>query len=200
MPSTAPKKRTRRESAGSEPVQPVQRIVLTGFMGSGKSTVGRRLAERLGWRFIDLDNLIEQRDGRAVSRIFAESGEVAFRTLETAALTSLLREPRLVVALGGGALETPTNRQALSATALTCTVLLTASFEILYARCQRQIVAAADSPLPVRPLLGDPEAAAARLARRETNYQRTADIVLDTTSQQPEESVDALLALLGSIL
>ena len=200
MPSTAPKKRTIRKFGGSKPVQPVQRIVLTGFMGSGKSTIGRILAHRLGWRFIDLDNLIEQRDGRAVARIFAESGEVAFRAMETKALTPLLREPRLVIALGGGALETPANRQALTEASLTCTVLLTASFEILYGRCQQQIVAAADSPHPVRPLLGDREAAAARLAHREANYQQTANVVLDTTSQQPAESVDALLALLTNIL
>jgi shikimate kinase len=199
MPSNAPKTRTTRDSAGSAP-QSIERIVLTGFMGSGKSTVGRRLAKRLGWRFIDLDNLIEQRDGRAVSRIFAESGEAAFRAMETQALASLLREPRLVVAVGGGALETPANRHTLGAASVTCTVLLTASFETLYARCQQQIVAATDSPLPVRPLLGDREAAAARLARRDANYRETASLVLDTTGQLPEESVDALLALLKNLL
>jgi shikimate kinase len=199
MRSTALKKRTRPGSADFKAAQAVERIVLTGFMGSGKSTVGRSLAQRLGWRFVDLDNLIEQRDGRAVSRIFAESGEAAFRALESEALFHLLQQSRLVVALGGGALETTANRQALNATSLTCTVLLTASFEILYTRCERQI-AAAGSPLPVRPLLGDRETAAARLARREDNYRRTANVVLDTTSQQPHESVDALLTLLRSIL
>lgn len=196
MPSNAPKTRLTRESADAHRPQRVRRIVLTGFMGSGKSTVGRSLAQRLGWRFIDLDHLIERRDGRAVSRIFAESGEAVFRTMETEALTSSLREPRLVIALGGGALETPANRHTLGAAAQTCTVLLTASFEVLYDRCRQQIIAAADSPLPVRPLLGDREAAAARLARREANYRATADLVLDTTGQQPEESVDALLTLL----
>ena len=169
-------------------------------MGSGKSTVGRSLAQRLGWRFADLDSFIEQRDGRPVSRIFAESGEAAFRAMETEALTTSLRESRLVVALGGGALETPANRQALGTASQTCTILLTASFETLYDRCQQQIIAAADSSLPVRPLLGDREAAAARLARREANYRETANLILDTTGQQPEESIDALLALLRSIL
>ncbi len=168
-------------------------------MGSGKSTVGRRLAQRLGWRFVDLDSIIEQRDGRAVSRIFSESGEAAFRAMETQALISSLNEPRLVLALGGGALETPANRHALGAASQTCTVLLTASFETLYDRCRQQIVAAADSSLPVRPLLGDREAAAVRLARRETNYRQTANLVLDTTGQQPEESLAALLALLRRI-
>lgn len=199
MPSTAPKTGTTRNSAGSRP-HSVERIVLTGFMGSGKSTIGRRLAQRLGWRFIDLDSVIEQRDGRAVSRIFAESGEEAFRAMETRVLTSSLHEPRLVIALGGGALETAANRHAISAASQTRTVLLTASFETLYERCQKQILAAAESQLPVRPLLGDREAAAARLARREFHYRETANLVLDTTGQQAEESVDALLMLLSSIL
>jgi shikimate kinase len=200
MLPTVSKTRSTQDSSGNGP-QPVQRIVLTGFMGSGKSTVGRSLAQRLGWRFVDLDSVIEQRDGRAVSRIFAESGEAAFRELETEALASSLRESHFVVALGGGALETSANRDLLATTAQTRTVLLTASFETLYDRCQQQIAAAAaDSPLPVRPLLGDREAAAARLTRRDANYRQTANLVLDTTGQQPEESVDALLALLRSIL
>ena len=167
-------------------------------MGSGKSTIGRSLAQRLDWRFVDLDTLIEQHHGRAVSRIFAESGESAFRAMEAEALALSLIESRLVLALGGGALETPANRRALRTSSQTCTVLLTASFEILYARCQHQIVTAG-SPRPVRPLLGDREAAAARLASRDVNYRQTAHLVLDTTSQQPEESVDALLTLLRGI-
>lgn len=187
-----------RESAVG--AQPVERIVLTGFMGSGKSTIGRRLAQKLHWRFIDLDSLIEQRDGRAVSRIFAESGEPTFRALETDALTSCLRESRLVVALGGGALETAANRHALGAASQTCTVLLTASFQTLYDRCQQQIATATDSSFPIRPLLGDRESAQARLARRGAHYQQTANLVLDTTGQQPHESVDALLTLLRNIL
>jgi shikimate kinase len=200
MPSATPKSRSPRGSISAKKPQLVERIVLTGFMGSGKSTVGRSLAERLGWRFVDLDTIIEQREGRAVSRIFAESGEAVFRALEADALNSTLRESRLVVALGGGALETPANRGALSVASQTCTVLLTASFDILYERCQRQIASAADSSLPVRPLLGERDAAAARLASRDANYRATANLVLDTTGQHPEESVHALLALLSSIL
>src|SRR5215469_1524258 len=184
MPFSTPK--SSQKSAGTQQ-GPIERIVLTGFMGSGKSTVGRSLAQKLGWRFIDLDSLIEQQDGRPVSRIFRESGEAAFRAKETDALESSLRESGLVIALGGGALETPANRHALGAASQTCTVLLTASFEVLYDRCQQQIVAAPNSPLPVRPLLGDRDAAAARLSGREANYRQTANIVLDTTGQQSEE-------------
>jgi len=200
MASTSAKTSTTQSSTGADAPQPIQRVVLTGFMGSGKSTVGCSLARRLGWRFVDLDSLIEQRDGRAVSRIFDESGEAAFRAMENEALTSSLQESRLVIALGGGALETSANRHALSVASQTCTILLTASFETLYNRCQQQIVTAADSPLPARPLLGDRETAAARLARRDANYRKMANLILDTTSQEPEESVEALLALLNGIL
>ena len=199
MASTAPKKRTRQSAVAAKAADSVERIVLTGFMGSGKSTVGRSLAQRLDWRFFDLDHLIEQRTNRAVSRIFAESGETVFRAIETDVLISSLSESRLVLALGGGALETQANRHALGRASRTHTVLLTASFEVLYTRCQQQIIAA-NSPLPVRPLLGDRETAAARLADRDANYRKMANLVLDTTSQQPEESVEALLALLRSVL
>lgn len=189
-----------KNRAGARASQSIERIILTGFMGSGKTTIGRRLAGRLRWRFVDLDTLIEQRDGRSVAQIFAESGETAFRVLETDALTSALAEPRLVLALGGGALETPANRQALASAGQTCSVLLTASFDTLYRRCQQQITDAADSALPVRPLLGDRAAAAARLARREPVYREHAKFVLDTTGQHPDESVAELLKLLRSML
>jgi shikimate kinase len=183
-----------------------ERIVLTGFMGSGKTTIGRKVAQRLGWRFADLDSVIEQRDGRRVAAIFAESGETAFRAMESSALASSLREPQLVLALGGGALETEANRRALATSPQTRTVLLTASFDTLYDRCLQQIEqieqieSSADPALPVRPLLGDREAAAARLARRDANYRHAAHVILDTTGQGPEQSVDALLELLRSTL
>jgi shikimate kinase len=198
MSSIAPNRRGSGD-AQAQP-RPVERIVLTGFMGSGKSTVGPALAHSLGWRFVDLDTIIEERDGRAVARIFAESGESAFRAMETDALSSSLRESRIVVALGGGALETPANRDVLGSASAVCVVLLTAEFDTLYERCQQQIALAAKSSLPVRPLLGDREAAAARLARREPIYRDAAHLILDTTGQQPEDSVNALLAMLRSIL
>lgn len=194
----APKNDSSTEHNASS--QPVERIVLTGFMGSGKSTIGRGLAKHLGWRFFDLDAVIEERDGRTVAQIFADSGEPVFRAKETDALLSSLAESRIVLALGGGALETPANRQALGSDLRMCVVLITAEFETLYRRCQEQIAAAADPDLPVRPLLGDREAAAARLARRDPIYREAADIVLDTTGQQPHQSVAELISRLASIL
>jgi shikimate kinase len=86
------------------------RVALIGFMGSGKTTVGRILARRLGWEFVDTDALVESRARATVSRIFAERGEPAFRTLESAALAECAGRARVVVATGGGAPAQEANR------------------------------------------------------------------------------------------
>jgi shikimate kinase len=114
-------------------------VVLIGFMGAGKTTVGRALAKRLHWNFLDLDDLIEQREHMTVAEIFASSGEAAFRSIESAALTALLQGSKagsdLILALGGGAFVQKQNRDALiSADAIT--VLLEAPVEELRRRCQ----------------------------------------------------------------
>lgn len=88
---------------------PPTRIYLTGFMGSGKSTVGPRLAARLGYAFVDLDDAVAARAGRPVAKVFAEEGEAAFRVLEADALRATAAVERTVVALGGGALASPAN-------------------------------------------------------------------------------------------
>jgi len=86
------------------------RIYLTGFMASGKSTVGPKVAARLGCTFLDLDRLIAVHDGRSIPEIFAQDGEGRFRELETAALRKTVDTDNLVVALGGGALVDEENR------------------------------------------------------------------------------------------
>jgi shikimate kinase len=92
-------------------------VFLVGFMGAGKTSVGQLLAERLGWRFVDLDRQIEARAGRTVANIFRELGESTFRQLETEALQKLLHALRdgdpTVIALGGGAFVQPGNRELL---------------------------------------------------------------------------------------
>jgi shikimate kinase len=90
-------------------------IVLVGFMGAGKTTVGQLLAARLGLPFADADAVIEQRTGTPVPQIFAEQGEPAFRALEQETIASLLAGPRLVLALGGGAAEHEQTRRVLRA-------------------------------------------------------------------------------------
>jgi shikimate kinase len=86
------------------------RIILIGFMGSGKSTVGRLLAEKLGWSFVDTDVLVETRGRADIPRIFREHGERAFREMEAAVLSSLAGRTRIVVATGGGAPAQEGNR------------------------------------------------------------------------------------------
>lgn len=83
---------------------PVPRVYLTGFMGSGKSTVGPLVAERLGYRFIDLDERVESAAGRSAAELFAQRGEASFRALETAVLSQVMDEEEVVIATGGGAL------------------------------------------------------------------------------------------------
>ncbi len=78
-------------------------LFLVGFMGCGKSTFGRKLGKALGYAFIDMDTYIEEREGKPISQIFAESGETYFRQLETEAIQSLSNQVHCVIATGGGA-------------------------------------------------------------------------------------------------
>ncbi len=111
-------------------------IILTGFMGTGKSTVGRLLAEKIGYRFVDTDALIEQQTGITISEIFATQGESTFRQLETRLVKTLAEEKGLVIATGGGLVLDPDNVTALSRTGrFFC---LTASAEEILQRVTRQ--------------------------------------------------------------
>ena len=171
----------------------LRRIVLTGFMGAGKTTVGRLLAARLNWDFLDLDAYIESRAGLSVPSIFSAHGEAHFRQLESAALASALGRNRLVLALGGGAPEVLTNRLLLEQTPATSTIFLDAPFPTLFDRCMMQAL----NPGPTdRPVLADPAAAEARFLARHPIYRRLARLTLDTASLTPEETVAALLARL----
>jgi shikimate kinase len=116
-------------------------VVLIGFMGAGKSSVGRALSEQLGWTFEDLDERIERRERRKVHEIFRDSGEPEFRRAEHAALKELLRELRSgagrIVALGGGAFAQKENARLIKAEGIP-TVFLDAGVEELWQRCRRQ--------------------------------------------------------------
>ena len=164
-----------------------ERVVLTGFMGAGKSTVGRALARELGWEFCDLDHLIETTHGATIAELFTQHGEPAFRQLETRALAAALGRHNAVIALGGGALESLTNRLLLEQKPNTLTVFLDAPFEILFDRCVLQPDAA------IRPVLKDPDAAAARFKARRPQYQRAAQIIVETEPLTPAETVARLI-------
>lgn len=126
-------------------------VFLVGFMGAGKTSVGRALGERLNWAFEDLDDRIEHREGRTVAEIFRDAGEAEFRRAEREALKSVLDELKggvvKVVALGGGAFAQQENA-ALLVTANVATVFLDASVNELWQRCCDQAsLARAQRPL-----------------------------------------------------
>jgi len=110
----------------------VSRIYLIGFMGAGKSTVGRFLAAKLGWNFIDLDDEIERRERRPIAEIFRQDGEPRFRELERLCLKELSSSPKTVIALGGGTFIDPENRDLATRTGLT--IWLKVSFDKLVHR------------------------------------------------------------------
>jgi shikimate kinase len=168
----------------------LRRIVLTGFMGAGKSTIGRLLAERLGWNFLDLDHHLESRAGLTVPEIFALHDEPHFRRLESSALASALGHTNTVVALGGGTPELLTNRLLLEQTPGTVTIFLDAPFPVLFDRCVLQEIS--------RPILADPAAAQLRFEQRHPHYRRLAQHTVDTARPDitPSDTVDAVLAAL----
>ena len=93
--------------------QPIERVVLLGFMAAGKTAVGAELARRLGWAHLDLDHEIERREGRSVARIFAEDGEARFRELEARATVDVAARSGVIVSPGGGWITGAGNLEAL---------------------------------------------------------------------------------------
>ena len=169
----------------------LKRLVLTGFMGAGKSTVGRLLAARTGFTFLDLDTHLERRAGATIPQLFERHGEARFRRRESIALASALAASNTILALGGGTPEELTNRLLLEQTPGTFTIFLDAPFPTLFDRCMLQDIA--------RPVLQDPAAAELRFARRRPLYARLAQLTIDTTDLAPEETVDAILTALSQL-
>jgi shikimate kinase len=155
-------------------------IVLTGFMGTGKSTVGRLVADNLRMIFVDTDALIESRAGRSIPSIFAEDGEAAFRALEREVCAELSVLRGLVVATGGGMLVDPRNRAVIEPTALI--VCLWASPEAIEARL------AGNSG---RPLAGSWR----ELLEQRTPIYRQLPHHIDTTGRTPEHTAQEVIAL-----
>jgi shikimate kinase len=163
----------------------LRRLVLTGFMGAGKSTIGRLLAARLNWTFLDLDAHLEARTNATIPQLFERHGEAHFRRLESAALASALGHNHTVLALGGGTPEELTNRLLLEQTPATFTIFLDAPFPTLFDRCMLQDIA--------RPVLADPAAAQLRFNKRHPLYRRLANLTIDTANLTADQTIDALL-------
>jgi shikimate kinase/3-dehydroquinate synthase len=161
-------------------------LIITGFMGTGKTTIGRLVAQRLGRPFVDTDALIEARAGRSIARIFAEQGEAAFRQIEADLCRELSAQAGLVIATGGGMLIAPANRQLMESCGRI--VCLTASPEAIIQR----IAHVGNRPLLAEP---DPLAAARRILAQRAPVYDSFEWQVDTTNLNAEAVADEVLRL-----
>jgi shikimate kinase len=182
-PSASPTSKTENPAA-------VQRIVLTGFMGAGKTTVGRLLARRLSWRFLDADAEIEAATGTPIAQIFEERGEPWFREFEHETIRRLLPSESLVLALGGGAIEDSRTRSLLLTGDSTRLVHLEASLETVLTRCQ--------GTESLRPILRERLNLEDRYRRRLPLY-RASHLTVAVDSLPPGAIVEAILQTIHSI-
>lgn len=169
--------------------KPKPKVYLTGFMGSGKSTAGPLVARRLGWRFLDLDDVIAERAGRSIPELFEDGGEKDFRRREAEALRRVSEEAgEAVVATGGGALVPEENRRRARQSGLV--VYLRAPARVLAERLARE---AAERPL-LQDEDGKPLAGAAltrrieRLLSERRRFYEQAPLAVDTADASPEET------------
>lgn len=174
------------ENSKPDPQRSDQNIVITGFMGTGKTTVGERVAARLDRPFIDMDVEIEYRAGMTIREIFDTQGENAFRQRERVLCRELAAERALVIATGGGTLLDPANRRLLMESGLV--VCLSAAPDVLLERLKndmtRPLLQAPDPTIRLRELLEARAEAYAALPHH-----------LDTTHRSPEQVVEAVLEL-----
>jgi shikimate kinase len=165
-----------------------RRIVLTGFMGSGKTTLGPLLAARLGWSFLDVDDVIEAEAGVTIADIFARHGEAAFRERERETIARLAAGDSLVLALGGGAIENEATRTLLLAAPGTLLVHLEVELATTLKRCQ--------GTEQTRPILADQANLESRYQRRLPLY-RMAHVSIPVDALTPDEAVEAILRAVG---
>ncbi|HAP93163.1 MAG TPA: shikimate kinase [Desulfotomaculum sp.] len=160
-------------------------IVLIGFMGTGKTIVGKRLAARLGWEFIDTDSEVEQVTGKTIPQIFTRDGEIRFRSEERIVMQKLALRQCLVIATGGGAVLDPENVANLKKNGIL--ICLSADPETIYYRVKGK---------RHRPLLDGKDDLRRRigelLIERAPAYQ-VADFTVDTSRCRPDEVVDKIV-------
>ena len=167
---------------------PLRRLVLTGFMGSGKTTVGPLVARRLGWRFVDVDDVIELDAGCTIAEFFARYGEAAFRDREHQTIARLASEDNLVLALGGGAIERAETRNLMLSAPGALLVHLEVQLATTLARC--------GGTEGTRPILADRANLELRYRRRLPLY-RTAHVSIAVDALSPNEVADAILKKAG---
>ena len=166
---------------------PASRLFLIGARGTGKSTVGRVLAARLGWAFVDADEHLEAAAGRTIAEIFHAEGEAGFRDREAATLTELGGRTEHVIATGGGVVLRQGNRERLRSGIV---IWLQASPEAAFARMQSDPTTA--SRRPNLTAAGGLDELRTLMAAREPLYREVADFILDTANLSPEAAADAI--------
>ena len=183
-----------RPRGGGRPRRGPANVVLVGLSGSGKSTVARLLARRLGWRAVDTDQLIQRQEGMTVQELFRVRGEPAFRALEAETIAEVCRRSRQVIATGGGSFVADANRGHLLNGNLV--VYLESRPETLAARLSRNL---GREP---RPLLesGDLVDRLAELGRQRDQQYRSAHHVVETDQRTPREVVDVIAELVRARL
>ena len=169
-------------------------IALIGYRGTGKTTVAQQLALRLGYDWVDADVEVELAAGKSIAEIFAESGEPAFRSLESKTLEQLVQRPRCVLALGGGVVLADANREQLKL--CSDVVWLKASIKSIEGR-----LAGDQTTAQRRPNLtnhGGRNEIEALLAQREPIYRACATLEVDTDDRTPAEIAEHIVAELGN--
>jgi shikimate kinase len=167
-------------------------LTLIGYRATGKTTLARLLAERMGCDWIDADVEIERRAGKSIAEIFAQDGEPAFRDLEAAVIADLCRRRRLILAAGGGAPLRPESRQAMQTGGKV--VWLKATPATIHARMSGDQTTAARRPNLTNQ--GGLEEIVQVLTRREPIYRQAAHVEIDTEEKRPGEIVEEILARL----
>ncbi len=168
-------------------------VILIGHRGCGKTSVGRALAARLGWPYVDTDERIEAATGRTVQAIFARDGAAAFRRLEAEAVAAVAAGERHVISVGGGAVLAEANRRALRSAGV-C-VWLTAPADELYRRILADPRGAQTRPALTG--LSGPAEVRHLLAQREPLYAELADHAVPTAQRSVAQVVDAVLSVLS---
>jgi shikimate kinase len=170
-------------------------LTLIGYRATGKTTLARLLAQRLGWEWIDADVEIERRAGKSIARIFAEDGEPAFRDIEVEVTRDLCQQRRLVLAAGGGAPMRAENREAMHAGGTV--VWLKALPKTIHRRMTGDATTAGRRPdLTAQGGLAE---IVQLLGRREPIYDETADFAVDTEEKTPEAIVAEILKRIPSL-
>jgi shikimate kinase len=162
-------------------------IILVGYRGAGKSTVGQLLARRMGWRFCDTDQIIAEQTGRSIVDIFENDGEAAFRRMERKVLESMRRARNRVICLGGGALAAP--EIAMMVKRLGRAVWLRAPAAVLWARISHDPHSTRNRPDLSEGGLAEVEST---LASREPLYASVAAHIVDTMAMTPAEVADSV--------